>query len=203
MSLRLRLFIQNPYIQTMTDGIDEEDFKKLAYEVHPVAESEIKGLLSSLDEEWSSFIPSSLRNDSYFTRTGYRVGNTFVPDMLEVGIRVHKVVEHDALGMLTVLAHEKNESIRVDCFYTTVLPRGFKSWSEISGERKGNPVLIESRTVEYSTPDNGTDHSDEEVEEIVKNVVREIRNLTEKYNHITQEEVTECYEDVTQSDVLE
>jgi hypothetical protein len=187
----------------MTDGIDEEDFKKLAYEVHPVAESEVKGLLSSLDEEWSPFIPKVLRNDSIFTRRGYRVGNTFVPDVLEVSLRVHKIVEHDALGMLTVLTHEKNESIRVDCFYTTALPNGFKSWSEIGGERKGNPVLIESRTVEYSTPDNGNNHSDEEVEEIVKNVVREIRNLTEEYNHITQEEVAECYEDVTQSDVLE
>jgi len=187
----------------MTDGIDEEDFKKLAYEVHPVAESEIKGLLSSLDEEWSPFIPKVLRNDSIFTRSGYRVGNTFVPDMLEVVIRVHKVVEEDALGMLTVNSHEENNAIRVDCIYTMGIPGGFNSWSEIGGERKGNPVLIESRTVEYSTPDNGNSHSDEEVQEIVKNVVREIRNLTEKYNHITQEEVTECYEDVTQSDVLE
>lgn len=178
----------------MVEEMNEEELEDLTRDVHPVAESEIRSLLDSLDEEWSSFIPSSLRDDSYFTHTGYRVGNTFVPDMLEVGIRVHKIVEHDALGMLTVLAHEKNESIRVDCFYTTVLPRGFKSWSEISGERKGNPVLIESRTVEYSAPDNGTDHSDEEVEEIVKNVVEEIIDLADKYDNITQEEVAECYD---------
>lgn len=179
----------------MTDGIDEEDFKKLAYEVHPVAESEIKRLLSLLDEEWSPFMPKVLRNDSIFTRSGYRVGNTFVPDMLEVSIRVHKIVEHDALGMLTVLTHEENGVIRVDSIYTMGSLGGFKSWREVGGERKGNPVVIESREVEYPEPSEGDSHSDEEVKRIVQDVVDVVQSLAVSYENVTQGDVVKYYED--------
>lgn len=179
----------------MADGIDEEDFKKLAYEVHPNAESEIRRLLTSLDEDWSPFIPSVLQSDSYFTRSGYRVGNTLVPDMLEVVIRVHKTIIGDALGMLTINSYERNGVIHINCSYTTGIPDGFKRWREIGGERKGDPIVIESRTVEYPEPTEGDSHSDEEVEEIVQDVVDVIQSLAVSYENTTEKDVIEYYQD--------
>lgn len=177
----------------MVDEISRENFKKLTRKVHPATEGKIRSLFGYLDKDWYPFIPTSLQNDSYFTRTGYYVGNTFVPDMLEVVIRIHKVVEKDTLGMLTVSSYEENNTICVDCIYTMGIPNGFNSWSEIGGERKGNPVVIESRTVEYPRPTEGDRHSDEEVEGIVIDVIQEIKNLADEYGEITQEEVVQYY----------
>lgn len=179
----------------MVREMDEADFRDLMKEVHPAAESEVQDILSSLDEEWSSFIPEVLQDDSSFTRSGYRVGNTFVPNMLEVVIRVHKPVNAHALGMLTVKTREENGVIRVDSMYTMGPPDGFRNWSEIGGERKGNPVIIESRQVEYPEPSDGETHTDEQVKEVVRNVAEEVKNLTEKYDDITQEDIAQYYEE--------
>ena len=176
--------------------MDEADYEDLMQEVHPAAEDKIQDMLSSLDDEWSPFIPEVLRNDSIFARSGYRVGNTFVPDMLQVVIKVHKFVNTNASGMLTVKTHEERKGvIRVDAVYTMRHPNGFKGWREIGGERKGNPVVIESREVEYPNPAHGDVHSDEQVKEVVENVTEEIKRLTEKFDHVTHEDVVQYYEE--------
>jgi hypothetical protein len=177
----------------MVRDMSEADFEDLTKEVHPVARNEIRSLLSSLDENWSPFIPEDLQHDSSFERSGYRVGNTPVPNMLEVVIRVHKVVKGDTLGLLTVNSYERNGTIRIDCSYTMGTPSGFRSWREIGGEQKGNPVVIETRTVDYPNPSDGEMHDDKEVEKIVGRVVEQVRNLTESYADITEKEVTEQY----------
>jgi hypothetical protein len=179
----------------MVGEMDESDIEALNSEVHPAARGAIRDLLDSLDEDWSPFIPNILQNESSFTCSGYGVGNTFVPDMLEVVIRVHKAVRGDALGMLTIHSYERNGAIHINCTYSIGIPGGFNSWREIGGEQKGNPVVIDSRQVEYPNPSDGDRHSDEEVEEIVGNVVEEIRNLAESYDDITQKEIMEYYND--------
>jgi hypothetical protein len=115
--------------------------------------------------------------------------------MLEVVIRVHKTIIGDALGMLTINSYERNGAIHINCSYTTGIPDGFKRWREIGGERKGDPIVIESRTVEYPEPTEGDSHSDEEVEEIVQDVVDVIQSLAVSYENTTEKDVIEYYRD--------
>jgi len=163
----------------MVGDIIDTDFEALSSEVHPAARGSIRNLLDSLDEEWNPFIPETFRNDISFTRNGYWVKNTFLPDMLEVVIRVHRIVKGDAWGMLTVKSHEKDGVVEVDCIYTMAVPEGFSRWSDITGEHKSNPVTIESRQVRYPEPSEGDTHSDVEIREIVQGVSEAIHSLVE------------------------